>query len=155
MLDSQIPNTSSTWQLWHNDSFDSDFPATLQASGTDIIQGLYQLWLHTLKEGVLDSGSSSFSRFHLTWGNTPAARVDILVNPFDNRCLLKLRRWANLMSHHQEAAETRDAILWRLAQLHFELLQMSRRWTSPAIDWNAEARELLARLEMMTDPEEL
>ena len=155
MLDSQIPNTSSTWQLWHSDSFDREFPPTLQASGTDIMQGLYQLWLHTLKEGILDSGSSSFSRFHLTWGNTPAARVDVLVNPFDNRCLLKLRRWAHLMSQHPEGEETRESILWRLAQLHYELLQTSSRWTSQAIDWDAEAGELLARLEMIEDPNEL
>lgn len=152
---SRLPDSSTTWRLWHSDTFDRDSAPSLQASGTGIVQGLYELWLYTLKEGILDSGSSSFSRFHLTWGNTPVARVEILVNPFDNRCLLKLRRWANLTSQHPEREEKRDAILWKLAQLHDGLLQESSRWKSPTIDWDAEARELLARLEMMAAPEEL
>jgi len=75
-----------------------------------------------------------------------------------------LRRWANLMSQHQDnngilivqsLEVQRDATLMRLAQLHYELLQNSSRWKAPAIDWGAEARELLARVELMTDPREL
>ena len=155
-IDSRIPNTSTTWQLWHSDMFDRDFPPSLQANGTNIIQGLYELWLHTLKEGLLDNGSASFSRFQLTWGNTAPTRVDIAVSPFNNLPLLKLRHWANLMTHNQNSEEKqRVVLLLRLAQLHYEFLQKSSRWKASAIDWSGEARELLARVEAMKDSQEL
>lgn len=155
-IDSRIPSTSSTWQLWHSDTFDRDSRPSLQASGTNIIPGLYELWLYTLKEGILDNGSASFSRFQLTWGNTASTRADVFVKPFNNLSLLKLRQWANLLSQNQMSEEDRrEAILWRLAQLHYELLQNSNRWKASAIDWSAESRELLARVESMKDPKEL
>ena len=163
-VDSRIPNPSTTWQLWHSDIFDRESEPSLEVSGMNIIQGLYELWLHTLKEAIQDNGSASFSRFRLTWGNTPTTRVEVAVDPFNNLSLLKLRWWANLMSHHQEnkgilmvqsPEEQRDAILRRVAQLHYELLQKSNRWKASAIDWGAEARELLARVELLTDPNEL
>jgi hypothetical protein len=155
-IDSRIPNISTTWQLWHSDLFDRDSPPSLQASGTNIIQGLYELWLHTLKEGLLENGSASFSRFHLTWGNTASTRVEIAVNPFNNASLLKLRHWANLMTQNQNGEEERrDVILLRLAQWHYEFLQKSSRWSASAIDWSAESRELLARIEVLKDSKEL
>ena len=163
-IDPRIPTTSTAWQLWHSDMFDRDSPPSLQASGTNILQGLYELWRYTLKEGIHDNGSASFSRFQLTWGNTGATRVDVDVHPFNNQALLRLRRWVTLMSQHQEnegvrtvhrLEETGDPILLRLAHLHYELLQKSSRWNSTAIDWSAEARGLLARVEWITDPKEL
>jgi hypothetical protein len=50
--------------------------------------------------------------------------------------------------------ESGEDILRGLYQ-HYEFLQKSDRWEATAIDWSAEARELLARVELMTDPEEL
>lgn len=157
MMDPRIPTSSSAWQLWHSDLFDRDSPASVEASGTNIVEGLYQLWLHTLKEAIQDHGTASFSRFHLTWGDTAAARAEVAVDPFDNRALLQLRRWANLMSHQQgeDSQASGEPVLSRLAQLHYELLQESSRWTASAIDWDAEARELLARVERLSGPEAL
>lgn len=155
-IDSRIPTTSSTWQLWHTDTFDRDSVPSLQASGTNIIQGLYELWLYTLKEGILDNGSASFSRFQLTWGNTASTRADIFVKPFNNLSLIKLRQWANLLSQDQTGEEyQRETILLRLAQLHYELIQNSSRWKRSSIDWSGESRELLARVELLKDPKEL
>ena len=154
-IDPYKPNTSTDWQLWHSDMFDTDSQLSLQASGTNILQGFYELWLYTLKEAVLDNGSASFSRFLLTWGNTAPTRVEVSVNPFNNLSLTKLRRWANLMSRNENSGEQSDAILLRLAQLHYELLQKSSRWKASAIDWSAESRELLARVELISDPKEL
>ena len=155
-FDSRIPDTSTAWQLWHRDTFDRDSPSSLQASGTNIVQGLCELWRYTLTEGILDSGSASFSRFQLTWGSTASTRVEVIVDPFDNLALLKLRQWAHLMSQNQNGEEEqRDALLMRLAQLHHELLQKSSRWKSAAIDWSAESREILARVEWRGDSQEL
>jgi hypothetical protein len=126
----------------------------MQASGTNIVQGLYELWLHTLKEGILENGNASFSRFYLTWGSTPYTRVDIFVKPFSNTSLLKLRQWAHLASQSSEE-EQGKGILLRLAQLHDEHLQKSSRWSASAIDWSAESRELLAHVEATNDPDEL
>lgn len=155
-FDSRIPDTSTAWQLWHHDTFDRDSPRSLQASGTNIVQGLCELWRFTLTEGILDKGSATFSRFQLTWGRTASTRVEVIVDPFDNPGLLKLRQWAHLMSQDQDGEEEqRDALFMRLAQLHYDLLQKSRRWKAAAIDWSAESRQLLARVESMKDSEEL
>ena len=155
-IDPRMPGPTSTWQLWHSDTFDRDSVPSLQASGSNIIQGLYELWLHTLNEAILENGSASFSRFHLTWGNTAAARVDVFVKPFNNLSLMKLRQWAGLSSQNQTSEEDRrEALLLRLTQLHYERLQNSNRWKASAIDWSAESRELLAHVESMKDPEEL
>lgn len=163
-IDARIPTASTLWQLWHHDMFDRDAPPYLQASGVEILQGLYKLWLHTLQEGIQDNGLASFSRFQLSWGNTPATRVDVVVHPLDNPALLKLRRWAELMSNRQEGEgeritprhlEQRSPILMKLARWHYELLQESDRWTAEAIDWGAESRDLLARVELMRESAEL
>src|SRR5512140_991923 len=100
-IDSQIPDPASAWQLWYSDTFDRDAAPALQASGTNIVEGLYELWFHTLQEGILENGSASFSHFHLTWGNTRSTRVDVFVDPFRNPSLLKLRRWAHLTPDHK------------------------------------------------------
>jgi hypothetical protein len=156
-----IPDSSTAWQLWHNDLFDQDAPPSLEASDTNILKGLYKLWLHTLKETILDNGNASFSRFHLTWEKQGAGRVDIVVNPFNNPDLLKLRRWAGLMLQPQgrediqRPARKPDEILWRVAQMHYELLRTSQRWQAAAVDWGAEARELLALVERLIEPQDL
>jgi non-ribosomal peptide synthetase component F len=159
-MDTQIPNVSTAWQLWYVDMFDRDAPRALERTGVNIIQGLYHLWLCTLTDGILDNGNASFSYFHLTWASSPSAHVDVAVNPFDNRALLKLRGWIGLVSQVSEnksgqVNQRKDVILWRLAQLHFDLLQNSSRWKLSGVDWGAEARELLARIELISDPEEL
>ncbi len=155
-MDSQIPTISTAWQLWYGDIFDRDVPASVQARGADIVQGLYELWQYTLKEGIDDNGTASFSRFYLTWGNTSAARVDVAVQPFNNLSLLKLRRWAGLMSQSNPVMDKqRDTILWRLAQAHYDLLLKSIRWQTSEIDCDAEAIELLAYVESIQDSDEL
>ena len=146
----RIPKPSEAWQLWHSDTFDRDAPLTLQSSGTDIIQGLYELWRYTLKEGILDDGNASFSRFHLIWGHTPVTRVDILVHPFNNPALRKLGSWMQVMSEEQE-----DVFVLRLAQLHYESLEKSLRWNASTLDWSLESREVLAHVEMISGPEAL
>jgi hypothetical protein len=150
--DARIPGASTAWQLWHSDTFDRDSSPSLQASGEDIRRGLYELWLYTLREGIQDNGSASFSYFYLTWGNTATSRVDVYVEPFGNAPLMKLRRWARLTEQDREAA---SSVAGRLAQLHYELLQKSDRWTAAAIDWSAEAKELLRQVGAMTDAAQL
>ena len=149
----RIPDLSTSWQLWYSDLFDRESPPSLEASDTNILKGLYALWRQTLREAIQDNGNASFSRFHLTWGNSGASRVDIVVNPFNNPALLKLRQWAGFMSQPQ--AGNADEILSRLAQRHYELLRTSPRWQASAIDWAAEARNLLALVERITDPNAL
>ena len=154
--DIQIPGPSSAWQLWYSDTFDRDSVTALQDSSTDIVEGLYKLWFHTLKEGILENGSTSFSRFHLTWGNTGFTRVDVFVEPFRNPALMKLRHWAHLTPENKNSEEEQGkAILLRVAQLHYELLQKSSRWRVSAVDWGAESKEILARLEVIKVPEDL
>jgi hypothetical protein len=159
-IDTRIPNVSTTWQLWYTDTFDRDTPQAIQSRGVNIIQGLYHLWLFTLTDGILDNGNASFSYFHLTWGSLASTRVDVAVNPFDNPALLKLRGWIGLVSQDpgnisEQVNQGKDVILWRLAQLHYDLLQESIRWKSSEIDWGAEARELLTRIELISAPKEL
>ena len=155
-VDPRIPSAASAWQLWHTDTFDTDSPPFLQASGTDIVAGLYELWFHTLNEAVLENGSASFSRFHLTWGDTASARVDVYVEPFHNPSLLKLRQWVQLAYDDKSSEEEQGkAIILSIAQRHYELLQKSSRWSFSAIDWSAESKELLARIEASQGAQEL
>jgi hypothetical protein len=159
-IDARIPNASTAWQLWYMDTFDRDTPQAIQIKGVNIIQGLYHLWLCTLTEGILDNGNASFSYFHLAWGSSAIARVDVAVNPFDNRALRKLRGWIGLVSQDpgnksEQDNQGKDVILWRLAQVHYDLLQKSGRWKSSGVDRGAEARELLARIELISVPEDL
>jgi hypothetical protein len=162
-MDIRIPASTTAWQLWHTDTFDRDSSASLQASGEDLLRGLYELWFYTLKEGIQDNGSASFSYFHLMWGDAPSARMDVSVQPFHNSALLKLRHWTHFSDLDQNQSlgtdpylqEQRLAVLNRLARLHYDLLLKSTRWHAAAIDWSAEARQLLARVESMTTPEEL
>lgn len=148
--DGQIPDASTAWQLWHIDTFDRESPPSVQASGRDILHGLHELWRYTLNEGIQENGNASFSAFYLIWGKAAITRIDVDVKPFDNRSLVKLRKWSGI-----EGEESKVSVLGRLAKLHYELLQKSGRWKATAIDWSAEARELLARLELMTDPKDL
>ena len=161
--DRQIPDTSTAWQLWYSDTFDRDALPSLELQGVNILDGLYHLWLYTLNEGILENGTASFSRFHLTWGNTASTRADVFVTPFDNSSLRKLRQWAGFTSRTEETrVETglfdkaqSEAVLRRLAQRHYELLQASDRWQAGTIRWSAESKELLEQVEKMTSPEEL
>lgn len=162
--DALIPDTSTIWQLWYSDTFDRDAPRSLQSTGQDILQGLYALWRYTIREGIMDNGAASFSYFHLTWGNSAVARVDIAVNPFHNPALLKLRRWTGFMAQNQKNDDERigihndekcDAILVKLAQMHYDLLRKSSRFTASAIAWEAEAQDVLARVDSISDPEDL
>lgn len=156
-MDARIPHASTIWELWYMDTFDRDTPPAVQIKGANIIQGLYHLWFYTLAEGILDNGNASFSNFHLAWGSSASTRVDIAVNPFDNPVLLKLRGWIGFVAQDKtgQIKPGKDVILWRLAHLHYDLLQKSSRWKSSGVDRGAEARELLARIESISIPEEL
>src|SRR5687767_2412490 len=88
--DRQIPDMFTDWQLWYSDTFARDAGPSLEVHGVNIMDGLYKLWLYTLKEGILDDGMASFSRFHLIWGKTASTRVDVFVTPFHNSSLRKL-----------------------------------------------------------------
>ncbi len=153
--DPRIPNPATIWQLWHSDTFDRDSSPSLQGNGVNILHGLFELWLYTLKEGIMENGSASFSYFYLTWADTATTRVDVAVNPFHNPALLKLRRWAGFTTQAQEIEDGGNSIILRLAQLHFDRLLKSSRWRESSIDWSEEAREVLARVELISSPKEL
>lgn len=154
-MDARIPDTSTAWQLWHSDRFDPDSSPSVQSRGENILRGLYELWLYTLAEGILDNGSASFSYFYLTWGDTVHTRADVHVQPFNNLSLVKLRQWAQLTTPEQDRTGTGMAVLQRLAQLHYELLRQSPRWNTGSISASAEARELLAQVDRMIGPQKL
>lgn len=115
--DPKIPGPSTVWKLWYRDMFDRETPSSLEAAGTDIREGLYSLWLHTLTEGVQEDGSASFSRFHLAWGDPETGYADAAVEPFHNHTLLKLRQWAGLASDEQGSSESseKNKVVQRLA----------------------------------------
>lgn len=144
---SAVPDTSSRWTLWHRDTFDRDTPESVAAQGTNIFNGLYQLWKQTLREGVTGSGDASFGAFRLVWGETVKTTAAVWVKPFGNAELAKLKRWAEAIGE--------DALLLRIAALHLTLLQKSSRWSAQALNPSDEARELLRRVSSLRDPAEL
>lgn len=136
--DALIPGPSTAWQLWHLDTFDRDASPSLERSGVGIISGLCELWRLTLLEAVNQDGSTTFSRFHLTWGETPVTRVDIYVDPLRNPALGLLRRRLEVAGPN---------LLGALAKDHLQRLADSDRWQATAIDWSQESREVLAKFE--------
>ena len=147
-MDIHILNSNTAWQLWYCDTFDREAAASLEASGSDLVQGLYELWMHTIQEGILDNGNASFSYFQLSLEGEMPTTIDIGVQPFHNRTLQKLRQWVTSAAPQKQG---KHEFVWILAQLHFTLLQTSSRWTARAIDRSAEAQALLARIDEMTD----
>jgi hypothetical protein len=141
-----IPGTSTKWRLWYRDLFDREMPPQVEAKGTNILNGLYQLWKHTLTEGVDEKGTQTFSVFRLTWGEVNATTsadeisADAGVQPFDNSALVKLKLWAGTIGQ--------DTLLWRIAERHLRLIQSG-------VGGYTAARELLTKIEAMTDPSEL
>lgn len=117
-------------------------PAQVEAKGTNILNGLYELWKHTLAEGVDENGTQTFSVFRLTWGEVNATSsaedisADVGVLPFDNPALVKLKRWA--------VAIGQDTLLWAIAEHHLRLIQNG-------VGGCRSSRELLTRIDAMTD----
>ena len=144
---SPVPDASTRWTLWHRDTFDRDTPESVEAQGANILNGLYQLWKQTLREGVTDSGDASFGAFRLAWGETVKTTAAVWVKPFENTELTKLKRWAEAIGE--------DALLRQIAKLHLTLLQKSDRWSAQALNPSDEARELLRRVSTLRDPTEL
>lgn len=138
------------WVLWHHDLFDREAPASVQARGRELPAGLYQLWLSTLSESLLEGGTASFSRFQLCWGD-PMQRAEIPVQPFENPALLKLRGWIWQNGSPANSLLPTSAILQRLADLHHGLLA-ARQDTA---GWSGEADLLLKRILSAGEPEEL
>lgn len=134
-----VPDTSTRWTLWHIDLFDRNTPDSIEAEGTNILHGLYQLWRHTLREGAAD-----FSTFRLAWGDTVTATATVCIEPSD---LFKLQLWSDAIGE--------DALLRRIAKLHLAFLQKSSRWTSRSVNAGDEARELLSHIGSLKDPSEL
>jgi hypothetical protein len=155
---SPIPDQSTRWQLWASDTFDQDSVPGMQTSGEGLLAGLYQLWLHTLSESILENGHATFTRFHLTWGEGTRARVEVDVKPFDNHTLAKLRLWVDHFEDISRMAaliglelqqEGPNPVLQRLASELWERVRTGQRWQAQAIAWNSEAKELLNSLESM------
>ncbi len=64
------------WILTYDDLFDREAAPTVQATGTELLEGLTQLWSLHLREGLQDDGQRTFCRFDLRWGE-PTASTDV------------------------------------------------------------------------------
>jgi hypothetical protein len=157
MNDPRIPTSSTIWQIWHQDMFDRDTPASLETTGDDILWGLYWLWIHTIREGITDTGLATSSYFYLTWGEQSSNRVDAGVNPFDNLSLMKIRQWAAVPPNKNNipSQDKTNPVVWSLAIKHYELLKESPRWKDTSSNPGTEATTLLDLIGKMDSPEQL
>lgn len=107
------------WNLTCTDLFDRDAAPTLQATGTDLIEGLTLLWQLHLREGVQDDGQRTFCHFDLRWGG-PAASADVdYYLPHHGAGAPKLRGWL--------LAGDPQLMLAGLARAHMRLLERGGR----------------------------
>lgn len=164
MSDPQIPGSSTDWILWHRDTFDHETPPIVEAEGTGIIDGLRELWKSVLSEGIDDSGTATFSSFHLAWGGTAGEQISVHVATAGNVSLLKLRQWAGLsavassrpdVEGNEVGVRTGDALIQRLARWHYRLLQQSARWTEKALYRGQESLALLEGIESVREAHQI
>lgn len=99
----------AAWEVWSVDTFDRDAPARRDAAGHGLRSGLRELWRRVLTEGLRDSSDKTFTDFHL-WCGT---RVDLAVQPFDNRAYARLRGWIYGVPGPYEAGGAEDREAWR------------------------------------------
>lgn len=145
--DPRRPRSVSPWTLWCSDTFDRETEPSPEESGELFADGLSALWQHALLEGIDEAGNATFTYFSLAWGQTVSERADAAVQPFSNSIHLRLREWL------LRDADTRAAVLRRLALWHYDLLRHSPRWQASAVAIGEEARQLLAAVAEMTDAE--
>jgi hypothetical protein len=136
---SALPGGVVGWDLWYYDLFDHE-SQNVETSGTDLLEGLCELWKHTLNEGVDEKGNQTFSSFSLEWRDNGAEWYDAGVQPFDNTALAKLKLWSTAIGN--------DVVCRRMAELHLRAVHQSvHRW--------AAAKDLLRTIDAMTDPSQL
>ncbi len=87
----------AAWTLTSADLFDRECEPTLEAKGSDLLEGLTLLWHKHLREGLQDDGQRTFSRFDLRWAKVPdvaATSADIDYYAKHHAAgAPKLRRW--------------------------------------------------------------
>ena len=81
---------TTPWTVCARDLFDRESPASIDARGIGLTDGLIELWRRALSEEVRDSGSRTFTSFSLDWAG---GQTDVGAQPFDNHELAKLRGW--------------------------------------------------------------
>jgi hypothetical protein len=100
------------WKLWYQDLFDRESPRQIEASGTNLLEGLIELWKRHLQETVQAEGQKGFARFNL-WIVEDEVSVEIRGSWEGQR---KLRSW--LVENPDQA----PARLKELAAHHLRLL---------------------------------
>jgi hypothetical protein len=133
------PGGVTGWDLWYHDLFDRE-SNNVEKRGSDLLTGLYELWNHTLDEGVDEKGNQTFSSFLLEWTGDGTEWYDTGVQPFDNTALAKLKLWSTVIG--------KDVVCRRMAELHLRAVHQSvHRW--------AAAKDLLRTIDAMTEPSQL
>lgn len=79
---------TTEWTVCARDLFDRESPASVDARGIGLQDGLTELWRRALSEEVRDGGSRSFTSFTLSWAG---GHTDVGAQPFDNHELAALR----------------------------------------------------------------
>jgi hypothetical protein len=102
------------WELWHQDSFDRESPRQVEAAGRGLVQGLYELWAHHLRETVGARGQRGFSRFNL-WLKREGKSIRI-VGSWEG--MTRLRDWVYSDGERVRAPD----LLRKVATLHAKLV---------------------------------
>ena len=148
-----MPTSTTTWVLWHRDTFDRETPRSEEARGTGILGGLVELWTHTLSEGIDDSGEATFSSFRLDWGESAVEQISVWAPPSANSPLARLRRWTGFAAASDKCDRRMGEVLIQmLAGWHSLLLQESERWTAGSVNSGQESLRLLERIEQFKEP---
>lgn len=174
----QLPNThlpdeATTWEIWHDDTFDRDMPNTLDASGVGIGAGLFMLWQKVLHEGVLEDGRRTFSTFSLIWEkNTPNSGFAEIPMPFTDsmkHLFAQLRYWAfPLYQSHEKLPDDlrrdgcptsphkqNDDLLRALAALHLSLIHKKAEIEAEKAPKDNPAAQVLALVAPVDDWREI
>ena len=118
-----LETTEIKWELWYQDVFDRETPRQVEKSGSGLVAGLMELWLHHLGEAIIADGRVGCSRFNL-WLKRDRISIRIMG---EGEGLVKLREW--IFSEHESSGHrlrqgADHELLQAIVEIHNRLLRV-------------------------------
>jgi hypothetical protein len=133
---------SARWQVWQQDTFDSESPRQVVASGVGLVAGLAELWSLHLAETVQANGQEGFLRYNLWWEQKQAS-IEITG---DWAGKLRLKTWIDQVPD----PGARQELLHRIAKAHQSQIERGAG-SQPILAVAKVAQDLNAFMQRLAD----
>jgi heme-degrading monooxygenase HmoA len=115
------PDPGAEWEVWYQDTFDSECPRHVEATGHGLVEGLAELWSRHLLGTVRPNGQPGFSRFNLWWKREN--RSIEIVGEWEG--LVRLRKWVyggKQRTGEKSGEQANIELLKKIAKVHQHLI---------------------------------